>query len=39
MYSCFSDRDLKKAGEAGRDKRDEIEEASIKEIQRKHFVS
>jgi len=39
MYSGFSDRDLKKAGEAGRDKRDEIEEASIKEIQRKHFVS
>lgn len=39
MYGGFSDRDLKAAGEAGKEKRDELEEESLKEIQRKHFVS
>jgi tRNA nucleotidyltransferase (CCA-adding enzyme) len=37
--SSFSDNELQKIGESGKEKRDEAEEENIKEIQKKYFVS
>ena len=38
-YKALSDKELMKLGEAGKDKRDELEEETVKEIQKKYFVS
>ena len=38
-FAKLSDKDLKKIGEAGVEKRDEVEGENLKEIQRKYFVS
>jgi tRNA nucleotidyltransferase (CCA-adding enzyme) len=37
--TTLSDKELRKRGEEARDKKDEAEEASVKEIQKKYFVS